>query len=76
MPTNGKRDKGKGCPAAAPARPAPGRRSRTAPRCRDTSATLSAAPRSGSGGRLGSQALFPVSLPPNRRVAHRRAGKT
>lgn len=66
MPTNGKSDEGKGCPAASSARPAPGRRSRTA-RAVATPARPERRPRCGSQERpgtgerrLGSQAVFAV----------------
>lgn len=79
MPTNWKREESKGCPAAASARPTPGRRSQTA-RTAATPAGPERRPRCGSPERLGrgSAAHRPRSLclHPNQRVAHRHAGST
>nr|XP_030135923.1 uncharacterized protein LOC115496356 isoform X2 [Taeniopygia guttata] len=83
VPTNWKREESKGCPAAASARPTPGRRSQPA-RTAATPAGPERRPRCGtrcgSPERLGrgSAAHRPLSLclHPNQRVAHRHAGST
>lgn len=89
MPTNWKREESKGCPAAASARPAPGRRpargrrSLTA-RTAATPARPERRPRCGTSLRLperlgrGSVAHRPLSLylHPSQRVVPRHAGST
>ncbi|XP_039240740.1 translation initiation factor IF-2-like [Pipra filicauda] len=82
VPTNWKRDEGKGCPATASARPAPGRRSQTA-RTVATPAQPEWRPRCGTTLRLPGEALGDVGLAPrplslylhpSRRVVYGRAG--